>query len=128
VCFDASVRVRARVVEERSKAPEPVDLDIHPSPVRTQNIQERRAVILEHTTDVREREAEVPQRTDAVQACHVVLVVNALLTKGPRRGPEQPDVLVVVERAHGQAGRLRQLSDAPASIRRSFLHRGDDTT
>jgi hypothetical protein len=66
---------------------------------------------------------QVAQRADAVEASHVVLVVEPLVSLRPRRGREQPDVLVVVEGAHRQAGGVRQLADTPAaSARRSLLH------
>lgn len=118
VGLHVAVRVRTRVVEERPKALEPLDLDIHTIPMRTQNIGERDAVVFDDATDIREREAEVAQRTDATQTLNVVLVVDSLVTIRPRRRHEQPDVVVVVERAHGQASCARQLSDTPASVRR----------
>ncbi len=80
VSFDVAACVGARMIEEHPEALEPLDLDIHTSPVGTQDIRERSTVILEHPTDVREREPEVAQRTDPVEASHVVLVIEALVT------------------------------------------------
>jgi hypothetical protein len=124
VSVDVVVRSRARVVEQRPQALEPLDLVIDTRPVGSQRIGERSTIVREDPTDVREREAELTQRTDPLETSHVVLVVDALLSIGPRSGREQADALVVVERADGQTGRARQLADAPAAAaRRSFLHR-----
>jgi hypothetical protein len=83
VRFDVAIRMRARVVEERPKALESLDLDIHTIPVGTQNVADRSTVVLEHMTDVREREAEITQRADAIEASNVVLVVNSLIPIRP---------------------------------------------
>jgi hypothetical protein len=80
VGLDVALRMRTRVVEERPKALESLDLDIHTIAVGMQDIGERNAVILDDSTDVREREAEVAQRTDAAQPLDVALVVEALAT------------------------------------------------
>lgn len=112
------------MVEERPEPLQPLDLGIHARPVDTQDVQERSTALLEQVADLGERDTDVAQRTDPAKAPQVLLAVNALATLRPRRRHEQPDVFVVVERAHGQAGRARQLSDAPPALARgSFFHR-----
>ncbi|HLT35686.1 MAG TPA: hypothetical protein VK034_05355 [Enhygromyxa sp.] len=83
VSVDVGVRLRAGVVEQGPKVVEPLNLDIHTIPVGPQNIQDRNAVIREDPTDLRERQAEVAQRTDAIEASRVVVVIEALVTLGP---------------------------------------------
>ena len=86
---------------------------VHPRQVGAEHLAERRALVAHDLADVREREAEVAQRPDPVEPPHVALVLEPLLPLRPPRGREQPDLLVVVQRAHRQSGRLRQLTDPP---------------
>ena len=116
-------RLHARAVEECAKPPEPLELGIHASQLGPQDVAQRRALVVEHLTDVRERQAQVAQGADTVQAPHVALGVESLVPLRPLRGREQPNVLVVVECAHRQPGGLRQLADSPVpTARLSFLH------
>ena len=65
--------------------------------------------------------ADAPKRAPL----HVALVIQPLAPLRARGPWQQAHVLVVAQRAHGQAGGVGQLTDAPAPRRgRSMLHQG----
>ena len=47
---------------------------------------------------------------------------------GPLRGPHEPDLVVVVQRANGEPGALRELTDPEACIGCGLFHRSKGTT
>lgn len=124
VGLDRVIGLRARVLEKRPKPAEPLELGVNPRAVGTEDVAERSAVVLEELADLGEREADVAQRPNSVEAPQILLVVDALVPLRARGRHEQPEALVVVQRAHRQTGRARKLSDTPApSARGSFVHR-----
>jgi hypothetical protein len=72
--------------------------------------------------DLVQGEPELPQGQDLQQPGDVVPVVEPVPGGAPPRGREQPDLVVVVQRADGQPRLLRQLSHLPQAHRLgSFL-------
>jgi hypothetical protein len=68
----------------------------------------------QHGGGLLQRQPERPQAPDPVQPPHILLRVAAVPGGGAFAGGEQADVVVVVQRAHRNAGGLRQFTDAPA--------------
>ena len=68
--------------------------------------------------DLAQRHAELPQRLDPVQPPHVVAGVEPMPGRRPLPGPQQPDLVEVVQRPDGQAGPCRQLAHLPPR----FIH------
>lgn len=77
--------MRAGVIDERSHALEALDLEIDPRALCSEHLCERDMISVEQPPDLGEREAEVAQGTDAREAAHVVLVVDALMTSPTRQ-------------------------------------------
>jgi hypothetical protein len=124
VGVDVAICMLTDVIEQRPEALESLDLDIHTLSMRAQDIQERGAIVLDDPTDVREREPEVPQGTDLIQALDIVLVVEALPPVRARGRDEQSDVVVVMKSTDGQPGCPCQFADAPGASSRRPFHRG----
>src|SRR5690606_30810483 len=77
---------------------------------------------VERLADGVEREAERAERGDLLEPRHVGGGVAAVAGRRPRRGHEQPDGVVVVEGADGEAGPARELADAEEPVVRSSGH------
>jgi hypothetical protein len=75
------------------------------------DVGKRRVGTGEEGRDVRQRHAEPPQRLDVVQPRDVGAVVEAVAGIGARRRRQQTDAVVVVQRAHRQAGTRGQFAD-----------------
>jgi hypothetical protein len=58
----------------------------------------------QHLGYLTEREAELPQPDDPVQPGNIVGVVQPVPSGQPRRGLQQPDLVVVVQRPDRQPG------------------------
>jgi hypothetical protein len=70
-------------------------------------------LVVECAGDRVEWEAERAQRDDPVEAVDVVLAVHAVPARRALGGRQQPDLVVVMERAHREAGAPRELADLP---------------
>src|SRR6266568_3015919 len=64
-----------------------------------------------------ERESKLTQPDDPVQPGHVVGVIEPVTSGKPRRGPQQPDLVVMVQRPDRQPGGLGQRADLPCPLR-----------
>jgi hypothetical protein len=84
-------------------------------PVRVLAQQRARVdVVVEQRADLLERQPERAVGEQPLQPREVRVVVDAVAGRRPRRRHEQPERLPVVQRAHGRAGRPRDLPDRPA--------------
>ena len=118
-----SACAQARSSKTRSRPRRSKDSGVHAGQVGTQDVAVRGAALVEHAADVRERQAEVAQSANAVEASQVVLVVEPLSTFRPGRGRGAARCAVMVKGAHRQSGGIRQLAHPPASSARlSFPH------
>jgi hypothetical protein len=64
--------------------------------------------------DLTEREAELAQPDDPIQPGKVVGVIEPVPSCHPGRGPQQPDLVVMVQRPDRQPGGLGQRADLPS--------------
>ena len=76
-------------------------------------------VSVEQFGDLGEGEAEAAQRDDVVQSPHVVAGVAAVPRTVVQRRGQQADLVVMVQRADGQAGLFGQFAHAPGAF---FVH------
>jgi hypothetical protein len=72
--------------------------------------------VVEGLADVAQRKAEAAQQADAVEPLDVVGRVEPVAAGRAPRGRQQPDLVVVVERADREARGLRHLSDLAATV------------
>src|SRR5690606_33105454 len=68
---------------------------------------------VQHPADLLEREPELPQRPDLLEPRDVPLPVQPVAGAAARRRPQEPDPVVVVERADRQSCPAGQLTDLP---------------
>jgi hypothetical protein len=66
--------------------------------------------VVEQGRDLVEREAEFPVEQDLLQPVEVGVVVAPVACVAALAGGQQADVVVVVQRAHGDSGEARDLS------------------
>ena len=85
-------------------------------------VLQREPVALERAGDPRERHAEGAERHDLVQPADVGLGVAPVASLRPLRGPYEPDLVVVVQRANGEPGALRELTDTKAVVGCCLVH------
>jgi hypothetical protein len=81
--------------------------------------------------DLSEVEAEAPHRGDLVEPLCLLGPVPPMARTRPRGGHEQPDLVVVVQRPHGDAGCVGEFADAPFPVAAPdfrFRHRREPTT
>jgi ubiquinone/menaquinone biosynthesis C-methylase UbiE len=76
------------------------------------------AVVVEHVGDLVEREAQLAEEQDLLQAQHVAVLVEPVARRRPRRRPDQADLVVVVQQAHRHAGPPGQLSNRVGHLSR----------
>ena len=67
----------------------------------------------ERIRDLAEREAQVAEGADLVEPPNVVLAIEPVARLRALRRPEQPDLVVVMERPHGEPGGRGKLADLP---------------
>ena len=89
-----------------------LDLGLEPAQVVLDGGARVEALGVERLRDRVEREAEAAQRHDPVEALDGRLVIDAMAALRALGG-EQADLVVMVQRAHGQARAPRQLADLP---------------
>ena len=105
---------RAEVGGERFEplAQPPLHLDLFPQArdVEADHLQRREAGPVQAVADLLQREAELPQRQHLLQAGDVAGRVEAVSRLGVQRRLQQADLVVMVQRADGQARPPRQLA------------------
>jgi nucleotide-binding universal stress UspA family protein len=89
--------------------------------LRAGRLQERALVCVEDRGDRVQAEAQPPQRENPVQPLYVRCGVPPMPTARAFARREQPDLVVVVQRSHGDSRRLRQFADRPFTL--IFCHR-----
>ena len=100
----------------------PRDLAVQCAHLLLDDQARRRRALAQHRGDVAERQAELPQRLDAMQPRDVPVAVQPPAGLRAARGLEQADLVVVVQGAHRQARALGELPDlqhhgrSPAAI------------
>jgi hypothetical protein len=75
--------------------------------------QDRPRVAFQHRRDLAQRHTELSQCPNLVQPADVRLVIEAMPGLGALRRGQQADLVVVMERPHGQPGGRRKLADLP---------------
>jgi hypothetical protein len=111
------------VVERRQQPLLLRDLGLEPADVVVDGCGRVEGLGVERLRDRVEREADAAQRHDPVQALDARLVIDAMASAAPLGGGQETDLVVVVQRAHGQARAPRQLADLPhGSHGRSSRH------
>ena len=88
-----------------------LDLHVQRMDLLGQYVLRIKPVVAQQFADVGQRQPHVAQRLDGVQALHVGLAVQAVARVRALRRREQPDLVVVVQRAHREARAPRQLPD-----------------
>lgn len=83
-------------------------------------------VRVQHGRDTRQWQPEPAQGADAIEPLDVVVAVDAVPAVAATRGRDEPDLVVVVQRAHGQPGCPGQVADSPTVVVRG--HAADRKT
>ena len=111
-------------LQASSQAPRVQELSVDRLQPGGDRVLQREPVALERAGDPRERHAEGAERHDLIQPADVGLGVAPVAGLGPLRGPHEPDLVVVVQRANGEPGAVRELADPQAVVGRGLLHGG----
>ncbi len=88
-----------------------------------------KVLAVERPPDFREVEAEAPHRGDLVKPFCLFSPVPPMARTRPRGRREQPDLFVVVQGPHGDAGGIGEFTDAPLPVGARVLgHRCEPRT
>lgn len=71
--------------------------------------------VIQERSDLGQTEAQAAQRQNAIQAGHILLVIEPVPSAGPSRGTQQSSLVVVPKRAYGDTAQFGKLTHAPLS-------------
>src|SRR5690606_24016756 len=95
-----------KVAQSLEAFPDPAQVQLH-------DLEGRQPTVIQTSPDLLEGEAELAKGEDLLEPGYVLPGVQPVPGLAARRGREQPDLVVVVQRAHRDARPSGQLADLP---------------